>query len=275
MKRLLTAAVAVPVALAMVFYLPGGWFFGVVLALMLLATWEYIRLVESMAPAGPYRALYLFVALAAVALVPELWLPPGTPIEPDLLWIGLFAVSAVTGGLVVMTRMPVEQGLTAVGFLAFGTAYLALPVASLYRLQQLEPWVVFLLLAIVWLGDSAAYYVGSSIGRRKMAPSVSPNKTWEGSAANLVTAILVAAIWSYWRLGAVTFVWLGIAALTSLAAQTGDLVESMIKRGSGVKDSGVLFPGHGGVLDRIDALMFAAPTLTLILLFADRKIPLP
>jgi phosphatidate cytidylyltransferase len=125
----------------------------------------------------------------------------------------------------------------------------------------------------VWSGDIAAMYVGKALGRRKLAPSISPNKTWEGTIASVVGSVLVTVLllWvaqkltqhdldvlfypgSAWR-------WIGLGALLNVAAQVGDLVESAIKRGAGVKDSGTLLPGHGGVLDRIDALLLAAPVL--------------
>jgi phosphatidate cytidylyltransferase len=96
-----------------------------------------------------------------------------------------------------------------------------------------------------------------------MAPSISPKKSWEGSVAGFATAVLAAAVWSVWRLGSLDGALVGVAACTAVAAQLGDLVESMIKRGAGVKDSGHLLPGHGGMFDRLDAMLFAAPVLLL------------
>ena len=272
MIRLLTAAVAVPLALGAVFFLPARGFFLAAIAVMLLATREYIGLIRRSAAEGPYRALYLFVPLASVALVEEIRLPG---IAGQEAWIAVFSVSVVMSIIVLLSRVPLEQAAAVVGFLAFGTAYLSLPVASLYYLQQLDPWVVLLLFAIVWLGDAAAYYVGSSIGRRKLAPRVSPNKTWEGCCASVAAAVVATGIWSFWQLGSLSWLWLCIGLGTSIAAQLGDLVESMIKRGAGVKDSGTLFPGHGGVLDRLDALLFSAPVLTLLLLILGQRVPLP
>jgi phosphatidate cytidylyltransferase len=162
------------------------------------------------------------------------------------------------------------------GILGFGVLYFALPIASLHYLQQADPWLVFLLMAIVFLGDTAAYYVGSAIGRHRMAPVISPKKSWEGAAAGFVTAVAAAAVWSAWKLGRVDPELLAAAALTALAAQVGDLVESMIKRGAGVKDSGHILPGHGGVLDRLDAMLFAAPVLLLGLwVLGVDGVPLP
>lgn len=261
MKRLLTAALAVPLALAAVFYLPGFWFFFAVLVVFELAVLEYVHLADALAPGGPNRLLLILVPLAMFALTPQMWLQSG--IEPAMGMLGLafFALSVCLGTLVLLFRVPIESGLASMGAIAYGVPYLALPAASLYHLQQLDPWVLVLLFAIVWLGDSAAYYCGRAWGRRKLAPLVSPNKTWEGAIASLVAALVAAAVWSWLRLGMVSTGLLVLAVVTSLAAQIGDLVESLIKRAAGAKDSGTLLPGHGGVLDRIDALLFAAPTL--------------
>jgi phosphatidate cytidylyltransferase len=263
MKRIATAAVAVPLALAAVFFLPGVWFFLVVLAVMEVGVLEYTRLADRLAPGGPHRVLLVLVPLGALALVPELWMRPGMQTPTGMLWLGFFVIAVLLGCLVLWFRVPVDQGLASLGALAYGLPYLALPVASIYHLQRLDPWVLILLFAIVWLGDTAAFYCGKKWGRRKLAPVVSPNKSWEGAIASLVAAVVAAGAWSYLRLGELRLELLGLAVLISIAAQMGDLLESLIKRGAGVKDSGQLLPGHGGVLDRVDALLFAAPVMLL------------
>src|SRR6185295_12448856 len=106
------------------------------------------------------------------------------------------------GTLLLFSRTPLEETIPALGILGFGIPYFALPIASAFRLRQLDPWVVFLLLAIVWLGDTAAFYVGSRIGRHKLAPVISPKKSWEGAVASFVVAVVAAAIWDYYRRGA-------------------------------------------------------------------------
>ncbi len=111
---------------------------------------------------------------------------------------------------------------------------------------------------MVWVGDTAAYFVGSGIGRWKMAPEISPNKTWEGAVANFLGALMVAAIFGY-RIEVPPAHMLGMAVVGSFAGQIGDLFESAWKRSAAVKDSGTILPGHGGMLDRIDALILAAP----------------
>ena len=263
MRRILTALVLVPLALAAVFYLPDAWFFVAVLLIVEVAALEYTHIAARLAPNGPHWILLLLVPLGALALTPEFWLTAAPQQPQAVLWLGMFVVSVGLGCLVLWLRVPVAEGLATLGAIVFGVGYLALPAVSLYRLRQIDPWVLVLLFGMVWLGDTAAYYFGKTFGRNKMAKVVSPNKTWEGGIASIIAAVVVAAVWSLWRLGGLRVELLGLAVLTSVAAQMGDLLESLLKRGAGVKDSGHLLPGHGGVLDRIDALLFAAPTLLL------------
>jgi phosphatidate cytidylyltransferase len=270
MQRLLTAAIGTPLILAAVFLLPSLWFFVLIGVLVELAVFEYIAIVRPHAPHAPLWLLLALVPLAALAftlaLADELAVPrPGAPlfVAGTLLSVGL-------GTLLLLSRTPLPETLPALGIFGFGIPYFAIPWTSLHALQQAQdpggtpdygPWLIILLLAVVWLGDTAAYYVGSRIGRHKMAPVISPNKSWEGAAAGFLTGIAAAAVWCLLRLGRIDGRILAVAAVTAVAAQIGDLVESMIKRGAGVKDSGHILPGHGGVFDRMDALLFAAPVL--------------
>ena len=139
--------------------------------------------------------------------------------------------------------------------------------------QQDGPSLLVFLFCIVWTGDTAALYVGRNFGRTKLSPRISPKKSWEGSAASLAGGLLIAAALvalsralenrsiSTLHFAGSLARWLGLAVVLNLFAQVGDLVESAIKRGAGVKDSGAMLPGHGGILDRIDALLLAAPVL--------------
>lgn len=260
MQRLLTALLLTPLVLAALFFLPPWGFFVFIALVIELAVWEYIAITRRQAPKAPLVALMVLVPLAAFAMSWSLTSSPNADPRLHFLSAGLLLAVGL-GSLVLLSGTPAEQAIPALGILGFGTAYFALPIASLYFLQREDPWLVFLLMAIVWLGDSAAYYVGSRIGRHRIAPTVSPKKSWEGAIASLVTAVIAAAVWSAWRLGQVETALLGLAALVSIAAQIGDLVESLIKRGAGVKDSGTLLPGHGGLYDRLDATLFAAPVL--------------
>ncbi len=261
MKRLLTAAVAVPLSLLAVFKMPWIGFFLLCVVLIDWGTFEFVRLVRPWAPHSPLVALVVLVPLAALAMV--LSLDAG----PHMHYVGPWLISAAAmlslglASLVLFSRTPVQEALAALGVLSFGVPYFALPIASLTWLQRHDPWVVFLLCAIVWLGDTAALYAGTLFGKHRLAPVVSPKKSWEGAIAGFLVSVIATGVWSYCRLGGIDGPLLLVGALTAIAAQVGDLVESLIKRGAGVKDSGGVLPGHGGMFDRMDSMLFAAPAL--------------
>lgn len=263
MQRLLTALVAIPVALAALFLLPPVWFLAFVALFLEIAVWEYLAIVRPRAPQAPLRTLLVLVPVAAVGLSASMIEHGGAFVAEEHLMAAAALLSVGIGSLVLLARTPLEQAIPALGILCFGVPYFAAPIAALHHLQRADPWLVVLLLAVVWSGDTGAYYVGRRLGRHKMAPVVSPNKSWEGAAAGLAVSLIAAAVWSVWRLDRLDLALLGVAALTAAAAQVGDLMESLIKRGAGVKDSGHLLPGHGGMLDRMDAVLFAAPVMLL------------
>ncbi len=276
MQRFLTAALLTPLVLLALFKLPGPWFFAFVAVMVDWAAYEYLQIVRNRAPHAPIKTLLIAVPLTALALSASL-IEGGELLDPRL---HLFAAGALLsvglGSLILLSRVPLAETLDSLGILGFGVFYFALLISSLHYLKEADPWLVALLFAVVWLGDTAAYYVGSKLGRHKMAPVISPKKSWEGSAAGFAASIVAAAVWSWWRLDRIDPELLAAAAVTAIAAQIGDLVESMIKRGSGVKDSGSVLPGHGGILDRIDAMLFAAPVLVLALwLLRIEGVPVP
>jgi phosphatidate cytidylyltransferase len=274
MKRLLTAAIGVPSALFAVFRFPEWAFLLLLLAVFEWAALEFLAMVRPLAPRAPWRLLLITAPLAAVALERALasGLAGGGGLDAHWLLLLAAAVAIVPPVAVMLVSTPVEEAIPASAILAWSTLYFAAPVASLVILQQLDPWVFFLLLAIVWLGDTAAYYVGSAWGRHRLAPVVSPKKSWEGAIAGLVTSIAATAVWAAWRHGAVEPALLGVACATAIASQLGDLVESLVKRAANVKDSGAILPGHGGIFDRFDAMFLAAPVLLLGLWIAGLEI---
>lgn len=278
MQRLLTAAVLTPLLLLALFHLPGPWWFALIAFLVDIAVFEYVRIVANRAPNAPLKVLLAAVPLAALAVSASL-IEGGELLDPRLhLFTAGVVLSVGLGSLALLSRVPLAETLSALGILGFGVLYFAVPISSFHYLKVADPWLVFLLMAIVFLGDTAAYYAGSRLGRHKMAPVISPKKSWEGSVAGFATSVIAAGVWSVWRLDRLDLELLGVAAVTAAAAQVGDLVESMIKRGSGVKDSGHILPGHGGILDRIDAMLFAGPVLLLGLWLARIEgvpIPLP
>jgi phosphatidate cytidylyltransferase len=265
MQRLLTAAIATPLALVALFWLPGWGWFAFVALFVGWAAFEYVAIMRPRAPHAPLYLLLVLVPVAAYAISFALSAGTGGLAIRLHLLAGALVIPVGLGTVLLFSRTPLEETIPALGILGFGIPYFALPIASLHRLKLIDPWVVFLLMAIVWLGDTAAYYIGSRIGRHKMAPVISPKKSWEGAAAGFLVALGAAVIWTLLRLKRLDLGIVAVAALTAVAAQIGDLVESMIKRGVGVKDSGHILPGHGGVLDRMDAMLFAAPVLLFAL----------
>ncbi len=265
MKRLLTALVATPLALAALFLLPVPWFLGFVTLFIELAVWEYLAIVRPQAPKAPLGVLLVLVPLAAWALSASMIEGSRVFTAEEHLLAAAVLLSVGIGSLLLLRSTPLPEVLPSLGILCFGVPYFAAPIAAVSHLQRADPWLVFLLFAVVWLGDTGAYYAGRRLGRHKMAPVVSPNKTWEGAVAGFLVSLGSTAVWSLWRLDRLDLALLAVAAVTALAAQMGDLMESLIKRGAGVKDSGQLLPGHGGVFDRLDAMLFAAPVMLLAL----------
>ena len=266
MKRVVTAAVLIPVVLALVFLEPSWqWLFTLaVAAVAVLAAWEYIGLAEK-CNIHPPRAAVL-AALLALFLVDFEW--------PDHLaaFFGLICLALLVYCTFARPVVEVMADSAASIFCLLYTGFTLLALPTLHAAGNGPSLVVFLLF-VVWTGDTAAYYVGRRWGRHKLAPALSPGKSWEGAVASVAGAMLIAAglvglatllqqhdivILSYpdqlWY-------WLLLAAIVNVAGQIGDLAESALKRSAGVKDSGSLLPGHGGVLDRIDALLLAAPAL--------------
>jgi phosphatidate cytidylyltransferase len=261
MKRVITAAVLIPLVLLL---LLKGSFLLVVIATTLvaeLATWEYISIADAHGSRLPRVLLLVTIVIlfAATFRGPSLLLPA----------IGLCSLVLL---IVCGFRSPLERVLPDTAFSVFGLLYCGLTMATvpLVWLQPGGPSLVVFLFCIVWTGDIAALYVGRNFGRTKLAPRISPNKSWQGTAASLIASLLIAAALvalagklppGTLHYGGPLVHWLGLALVLNVFAQVGDLVESAIKRGAGVKDSGVLLPGHGGILDRIDALLLAAPAL--------------
>jgi phosphatidate cytidylyltransferase len=184
---------------------------------------------------------------------------------------------------VAMRRSDLTSGYPAAAASAFAFGYIAIPMALLVEVRQQSAgaiWTIYTLLA-VWAGDIFAYFVGKSLGRHRMSPQISPNKTWEGAAASILASVIVGTLWmqhapgissALLRIGLIDRrdgmfgleqpqLWpiILLSAVVNIAAQLGDLIESLIKRGAGAKDSGAILPGHGGMLDRIDAMLFAVP----------------
>lgn len=280
MKRILTASVLIVAVFGLIFF---GQLWMITLAAAIvaeLAAYEYLKLaaVGAEAHGAHLRIPIWWMAIAtAIAFVVTL---PNFPVEAQLpvlsaLTLILFAWNGF--------RAPLLQVLPDTAQGLFGLIWIAYPLTIVPLLWKQEdgPALVLFLMVCVWSGDIAALYVGKAFGKHKLAPRLSPGKTWEGSIASIVGSIAAAGlvIWIGDLLTArgnlilhiTEPIWqtLVLAAILNVAAQLGDLLESAVKRGAGVKDSGTMLPGHGGILDRIDALLLAAPVLWFALVIKD------
>jgi phosphatidate cytidylyltransferase len=280
MKRILTATVLILAVFALIFF-GQLWMITLFSAIVAeLAAYEYLKLAAVGAESHglklriPVWWMALGTALAFVVTLPNF------PVEAQLpvlsaLTLALFAWNGFRSPL-IQVLPDTAQGL-------FGLIYIAYPLTLVPLLWKQEdgPALVLFLMVCVWAGDIAALYIGRAFGKRKIAPRLSPGKTWLGSIASIAGSMLAASLVVFIS-NALTArgntllhisqpLWqsLLLAAILNIAAQLGDLLESAIKRGAGVKDSGTMLPGHGGILDRIDALLVAAPVLWFILLLKD------
>ena len=256
--RVISACVFVPVMLGATFL--GGPVFVLLMAFVAaLGCYEYGRMLETV-QADTRFPLWL-TAPAAVVLMVAVWLLPQPAIAALLV---AFLTLLVLLLLFVGDRLTAAESASA--FLGF--CYIALPIAAMVAVRlHFADGLVFVLLifAIQWLTDCGAYFVGRAIGRHKLAPRVSPNKTIEGALGGVAVAILTAVIFNLIT-QVLPFGWMILLAIVaSVLGQLGDLTESALKRWVGVKDSGKIMPGHGGVLDRFDSLLFIAPVVLFFL----------
>jgi phosphatidate cytidylyltransferase len=296
MKRVLTAVVLVPLVLLAVFRAP-LWLFALLVAgIIILALAEYLDIADA-AGLKPFRVLTYVVGLLPIALFLTYklveWLvhderryaayPREYPLVQALSVLPLLA--PVIFGIPLVFRKELRMGLASAATSVFGVLYIGASLSLLIVLRSHPAQSVLVIFALfsVWAGDIAAYYVGRSIGKHKLAPVVSPNKSWEGAVASVVASVAVAFLVLYYTPQLSGYLLLPseyhvdrsvlvfrqpgmwhcaiLGVLANVAAQFGDLFESALKRGAEVKDSGALLPGHGGVLDRIDALLFAIPVV--------------
>jgi phosphatidate cytidylyltransferase len=287
LKRILTALVLIPVVLLLVLRAPIPVVALVTALVALLAVQEFLKLAEAYG-IRPFRwPTYLFVGAFFLFLA----VAPGgdKPLLSTAIFVYTVGFAAAIAPFVFLTigmrHLNLSAALPAAMVSVFAFVYIALPLGLLVQLR--EQWsgafLLLYLLLLVWAGDIFAYFVGKSLGRHLMSPRISPKKTWEGALASLLASLVVGMLLYNYALPISTALlnahliqlregffalqkpplWptLLLSTAINIAAQLGDLVESLIKRGADVKDSGTILPGHGGMLDRIDALLFAAPVL--------------
>jgi phosphatidate cytidylyltransferase len=287
LKRILTAVILIPIVLALVLRAPIPVLALVAALVALLTVQELLKLSEAYGIRPLRWPTYIFVGIFFMFLA----INPGNgkPLLSTAIFIYSAGFAAALAPFVFlaigMLRADLSSAFPAALVSTFAFVYVALPLGFLVQLR--EQWsgafLLLYLLLLVWAGDIFAYFVGRSLGRHLMSPRVSPKKTWEGALASLLASLAVATLLYDYALPISSTLlnahliekrdgffalekpplWpvLLVSAAINVAAQLGDLVESLIKRGAGEKDSGAILPGHGGMLDRIDALLFAAPVL--------------
>jgi len=284
LRRIGTAAALIPIVVALVWFAPPLPVAGVALAVVLLALHEFFKLADRMGMRG-YRR---WTMVCTAGLFYAQWLQgqevrraAGVSAElvqqaPNpLASLQVLAIIFVFGAamIAVISSAPVGDILPSLAVSAAGFVLVAFPFSYLVRIlefPQTGRQFILFTLALVWVGDMLAYFIGKTFGHLPMVVSLSPKKTWEGAAANLAGSLVVAMLFSRWvRLDAPVL--LVVAGLANVAGQLGDLLESGYKRGAGTKDSSGLLPGHGGMLDRIDSLILAAPVVWCALVWLSLR----
>lgn len=255
MYRLLTAVILIPLVLFILFFTPYPVFVVTNALAILAAGWEW----ASLSKIKTIQSQIGFLVLLGCAMVASFWMPFSVLILAAIWWViaGIVVVSYGFGRKLI----PLEKMMIPVGLLTLVPTF-----TSLNLLREINPELVLWLFLFIWGADSFAYFAGKFFGKNKLIPRVSPGKTWEGFAAAMLTCMLVGVLVSFRQFGGSLFNWILIAMLMGLVSVLGDLFESLVKRTEGVKDSGSILPGHGGLLDRIDSLTAAGPIFALIIL---------
>ena len=295
--RVLTAAVLMPVVIALVLFAP-TWGVAVATAVItVLALWEYFALGEAIG----HRAYRLWTTFCSLLLLGQnvysvgkephpiyiYFLSPGAEPHPQLRhanWLYgphgiqsfetlMFFFVAGLAVLTLFTRRPLVESLPSAGISSSGFLLVAFPLSFAVRLHSLSafgPLLLLFALVITWAADTVAYFAGRAFGKHALAPHISPKKTWEGSIAGLAGSLAVGYAFHFWLTIPLVHL-LAMAFVGNVAGQMGDLLESACKRSAGVKDSGGLLPGHGGILDRIDALILCIPVIWYYLVLVNPR----
>lgn len=263
-QRIITALILLPIALGGFFLLQGAQFALFIGAVVALGGWEWARLAGFQAQWQ--RVLY---ALLVVVLLFGLYHAPvlATPVLViGVVWWGV-ATALVLGFPQSSAHWSSAWRRVVIGLLILLPAWQGLVLLKQWPQAN---WLIMTVMVLVWAADIGAYFSGKAFGKRKLAPAVSPGKSWEGMIGGLCTCLLITLIVSLvegWSTGNTVLALLGAAVVVAISV-VGDLTESMFKRQSGIKDSSNLLPGHGGVLDRIDSLTAAVPVFALLLMIS-------
>ena len=256
-KRILTGVIAVPLLVAIIYFAPAWVFAIVVLFAALLGLNEFYSMTSPDAP----QAIVFVNYLSTAGLFCSLLVKGSFYIA----FIPLFIILPLALFVARYRKRPPKMGES--GRILMGPFYICLPLMLLVVISGLPrgQWWVFFILAVIFAGDTGSFYVGRSLGKHKLS-RISPGKTWEGTIGGLLSNIAAAGIYGYLFFPSLSVTSIVVLAMAiGIGGQIGDLSESMLKRISKAKDSGTLLPGHGGLLDRIDSLLFAIPMLYLYL----------
>ena len=248
-SRLVIALVGIPVVLGAV-YLGGWWLFALIAIAALLGLHEFWLLTKPLAPLAPAGYIGGILALVGAETGGVLWMVGGVMVALALAFV-LKGISA--------TRQAPTASISAT---VMGSVWVGCGLAFMLLIRDIPDTgrlAAFTVILAVWAGDTLAYVGGRLLGRHRMAPNTSPGKTWEGFAFGTAATIFVAFVALYKQHFLTIGESIALGAALAVAAPAGDLFESMLKRDAGVKDAGSLLGGHGGMLDRLDALLFAAP----------------
>lgn len=256
MKRVLTAVILAPLIIWLVLWGPDAAFLAVLAAIAVVCFYEYSDIVAAYGidkPGLPGYAGGLILLFAAH--------------DPTLL---LVLIALLSLGL-ALAAADLKTGLPRAAALVFGVLYTfgVWRYAALLRTRGTAgPFWLMFALAVTWFGDTGAYYIGKTLGRHKMAPRVSPGKTWEGAIGSIAASMIFGIVYLTRLIPGVSLPQsIAISAVANVAGQIGDLAESALKRGAGVKDSGTMLPGHGGWLDRVDSALFTVPVVYLLVTY--------
>lgn len=250
MTRIVTALGLIVFAVYLVFLAPQPVFVGGALLMGVLCYFEFGNLISAHAIARP--------GVLGLALGVILVLQPGQA----LVAATVFVLVQLT---VSLRRENLREIAPTVACILLGSFYAFAPWRYAVDLRAISPEMLFFALALNWVGDSSAFYIGRALGRHKLAPLISPGKSWEGASASVAGSVVFGLIYLHYFLPAASPLSVAILSVGgNVAGQIGDLAESAIKRGAGLKDSGSLLPGHGGILDRLDSSLFSLPVVFIL-----------
>jgi phosphatidate cytidylyltransferase len=257
-NRVLTSILLVPVLFVVVWLLPPVYFVGLVIIAAAIGQYE----LYAMARTRGIKPLTVFGLVLGALIILTMYRPIPPYRGGTLFWITLCILAVIVAR--IFSRRSVEGAFEDIAITAFGIFYVALLFAFQVAIHAGPPgknWLVFLYL-VIWASDTGAYYVGTAFGKHRLYEKISPKKSVEGLIGGVLASVLVAVLCKLWLVPSIVTIEAAVlGAVLALVGTVGDLAESLIKRSAGVKDSGTIIPGHGGILDRMDSMLFAAPVL--------------